>query len=191
MIKREYRCFFEGQQEKMYFDHLARIVKNVNPNIILKFREMEKLLSLEKSSTNVNKIAVFDYDMNKVEFEKKIKICKKTAILYSNLNFDLWLLLHKEAFNKSVQNNKAYADLIKSKYGLSEKANIKAKGSMEKILGQIEIDDIKRAIQNSENIINSKIESEKIFVKKGFYYYDNPSMNINEFLKKLFKEIRI
>ena len=100
-------------------------------------------------------------------------------------------MLHKEAFNKSVQNNKAYADLIKSKYGLSEKANIKAKGSMEKILGQIEIDDIKRAIQNSENIINSKIESDKIFVKKGFYYYDNPSMNINEFLKKLFKEIRI
>ena len=42
----------------MYFDHLARIVKNVNPNIILKFREMEKLLSMEKISTKVNKIAV-------------------------------------------------------------------------------------------------------------------------------------
>jgi len=47
MIKREYRCFFEGQQEKMYFEHFAKIVREINPKISLKFREVEKLTSLE------------------------------------------------------------------------------------------------------------------------------------------------
>ncbi len=38
MIKREYRCFFEGQQEKMYFDYVAKKVKEKNCDISLKFK---------------------------------------------------------------------------------------------------------------------------------------------------------
>ena len=164
MIKREYRCFFEGQQEKMYFDHVARKVKEVNPEVSIKFRKLEKLTSLEKSSTDVPKIAVFDYDMNKAEFEKRVKICKKTKVLYSNLNFDLWLLLHKMSFNKSVQNNNAYVNLIKSNYGLAPEANIKSETNVRKILEQIDIVDIKNAIKNSEDIMNSKLTTDKIII---------------------------
>jgi len=191
MIKREYRCFYEGQQEEMYFDHIAKKVKEANPNISLKFKKLAKLKTLEKSSTDVPKIAVFDYDLNKVDFESKVKICNETRILYSNLNFDLWLVLHKKQYRRTVQNNNAYIDEIRNLYNLPNNANIKAKGNIQKILEQIELIDIKRAIENAEEIMNGKMEEDKIYVKRNFSYYPNPSMSINDFFKELFEDIGI
>lgn len=191
MIKREYRCYYDGQQEKMYFEHVARKVKEFNSDISLKFKEVAKLKTLEMSSTDVPKLAVFDYDLNEKEFENKVKMCKKTKILYSNLNFDLWLVLHKKQFRKSVQRNDAYIDIIRDEYNLPSNANIKTKTNIEKILGQIEISDIKKAVENAEEIMNEKLEEDKIYVKKNFFYYENPSMSINLFFKDLFKELNI
>lgn len=191
MIKREYRCFYEGQQEEMYFDYIAKKVKEANPNISLKFKKLAKLKTLEKSSTDVPKIAVFDYDLNKVDFESKVKICNETRILYSNLNFDLWLVLHKKQYRRTVQNNNAYIDEIRNSYNLPDNANIKAKGNIQKILEQIELVNVKRAIQNAEEIMKGKMEEDKIYVKRNFSYYPNPSMSINEFFKELFEDIGI
>ncbi len=147
--------------------------------------------TLDISSTNVKKIAVFDYDLNKKDFEDKVKMCKHTEILYSNLNFDLWLLLHKRTFEKNVQNNDAYVKMIRREYNLEENANIKSKINMEKILSQIELYDIKIAINNAEKIMGKKLNEDGIYVKKGFVYYPNPSMSINVFFKELFQEINI
>ncbi len=191
MIKREYRCFFEGQQEKMYFNHLRLKINEAKPNVSIKFREVSKLTVLERSVTAVPKIAVFDYDMNKTEFEKKVKICKKTKVLYSNLNFDLWILLHKSKFEKTVQNNSAYIKLVREAYNLSKNSNIKSKQNIEKILKCIEIEDIKNAIENAEIIMKSKLQKDRIEVNKKFSYYDNPSINVNNFIKELFKECGI
>ena len=191
MIKREYRCFYEGQQEEMYFDHIAKKVKEARTNISLKFKKLAKLKTLEKSSTGVPKIAVFDYDLNKVDFESKVKLCNETRILYSNLNFDLWLVLHKKQYRKTVQNNNAYIDEIRNSYNLPNNTNIKAKGNIQKILDKIELIDVKRAIENAEEIMKEKMEEDKIYVKRNFSYYPNPSMSINEFFKELFEDIGI
>ena len=191
MIKREYRCFYEGQQEEMYFDHIAKKVKEAMTNISLKFKKLAKLKTLEKSSTGVTKIAVFDYDLNKVDFESKVKLCNETRILYSNLNFDLWLVLHKKQYRRTVQNNNAYIDEIRNSYNLPNNTNIKAKGNIQKILDKIELIDVKRAIENAEEIMKEKMEEDKIYVKRNFSYYPNPSMSINEFFKELFEDIGI
>lgn len=191
MIKREYRCFFEGQQEKMYFDYVAKKVKEIDNDKSLKFKEVAKLKTLDSSSTNVKKIAVFDYDLNKKDFEDKVRMCTHTEILYSNLNFDLWLLLHKKMYEKNVQSNDAYVKMIRKEYNLEENANIKSKVNMEKILSQIELCDIKRAINNGEKIMSKKLNEDGIYVKKGFVYFPNPSMSINIFFKNLFNEINI
>lgn len=191
MIKREYRCFYEGQQEEMYFDHIAKKVKEARTNISLKFKKLAKLKALEKSSTGVPKIAVFDYDLNKVDFESKVKLCNETRILYSNLNFDLWLVLHKKQYRRTVQNNNAYIDEIRNSYNLPNNTNIKAKGNIQKILDKIELIDVKRAIENAEEIMKEKMEEDKIYVKRNFSYYPNPSMSINEFFKELFEDIGI
>lgn len=191
MIKREYRCYYEGQQEEMYFEYVGKKVKEANPNISLKFKKVAKLKTLEKSSTSVPKLAVFDYDLNKVEFEKNVKICKETRILYSNLNFDLWLLLHKRQFRKNVQSNNAYVSLIREEYGLSSDTNIKTKNNIQKILNQINLEDVKNAIKNADEIMNEKLKKDEIYVNNSFSYYANPSMSIHNFFKDLLKDLDI
>ena len=189
--KLEYRCFYEGQQEEMYFQHFSKLIKELNPNISIKFKKVAKLNTIESSSTSVPKLAIFDYDLNKIEFEKKVKICKKTRVLYSNLNFDLWLVLHKKKYMKNVQSNDAYVKLIKDYYNLPVTANIKNEKNIQKILEQINIEDIKRAITNAEEIMQGKLDNDKIYVKKGFEYYPNPSMSIHKFFKEIFEDLEI
>ena len=118
-------------------------------------------------------------------------MCTRTEILYSNLNFDLWLLLHKRMYEKNVQSNDAYVKLVRKEYNLEENANIKSKVNMEKILYQIKLNDIKVAINNAEKIMSKKLKEDGIYVKKGFVYFPNPSMSINIFFKNLFNEINI
>ncbi len=191
MIKREFRCYYEGEQEKKYFEYIAKKIREINPDISIKFKKLNKLNVLDESSTNVPKLAVFDYDSNKSEFEKKVKNCKRTRVLYTNLNFDLWLLIHKMQFTKTVLDNNDYIDKIRKKYGLDQTANIKTEDNINKILSQIEISDVKTAIKNAEKIMNAKLESDKKYVNKKFSYYDNPSMSIHEFFKELFNDLNI
>lgn len=191
MIKREFRCYYEGKQEKKYFEHIAKIIRETNPSIGIKFKPLSKLNVLNESSTDVPKIAVFDYDSNKQEFEKKVKMCKRTRILYSNLNFDLWLLLHKKQFRKTVTENDDYINEIRREYKLGTTANIKTEDNINRMLSQIKIEDVKTAILNGQEIMNNKLESDKIYVKRNFSYYNNPSMSIHEFLAELFSELNI
>lgn len=191
MKKREYRCYYEGEQEKKYFEHISKKVREINPSISLKFKKVNKLKVLDESSTDVPKIAVFDYDLNQQEFEKKVKICKRTRILYSNLNFDLWLLLHKKQFGKTVIENDDYIDEIRREYNLEATSDIKTASNISRILSQIEISDVKVAIQNAQEIMNKKLDSDKIYVKRNFSYYNNPSMSIHEFFEELFNDLNI
>ena len=173
----------------MYFGHISKLVKEANPDASLKFKKISKLKTLEKSSTNVAKIAAFDYDLNKNNFEEKVKLCNETRVLYSNLNFDLWLVLHKEQYMKKVQNNNDYVDKVRKLYWLPSNADIKKEANIQQILNQIELKDVKRAIKNANKIMDEKIEFDKIYVKRNFYYFPNPSMNIHKFFEELFKEI--
>lgn len=90
-----------------------------------------------------------------------------------------------------VQVNHAYVDLIRKKYGLSPTDDIKKKENIQKIVNQISIKDIKNAIKNAQEIMNSKIDSDKIVLNSRFYYYNNPCMNIRKFFEELFREIGI
>ena len=103
----------------------------------------------------------------------------------------MWLVLHKKQYRRTVQNNNAYIDEIRNLYNLPNNTNIKAKGNIQKILDKIELIDVKRAIENAEEIMREKMEEDKIYVKRNFSYYPNPSMSINEFFKELFKDIGI
>ena len=191
MIKREYRCYYEGLQEEMYFNHIANAIKERNSNIAVKFRRIPKLKSLVNASTDVPKIAVFDYDFNQIEFEKNVRLCSKVKIAYTSVNFDLWLLLHKKKYNKVVQSSHAYIDLIRKEYGLNVTTDIKKEENIRKILQQINIEDVKVAINNANQIMKSKVRNDRIIINSQFFYYDNPSMSINEFFEKLFVDIGI
>ena len=187
-FKQDYVCYYDGQQEKSYFEHFAKLIKKNYTNASIKFNRVENFKTLTKSSTALPRVAVFDYDNDKIEFENKAR-SRDIKSLYTNLNFDLWILLHKKKYNKVVVNNDDYVDEVRKAYGLDDTADIKKKSVIEIILNQIEIEDIKYAIQNAKKIMQSKIEADKKIINRNFYYYDNPSMNIHEFFEKILNEI--
>ena len=82
-----------------------------------------------------------------MQFEDNVRLCNNIKIAYTSVNFDLWLLLHKQKYNKVVQVSHAYVDLIRKKYGLSPTDDIKKKENIQKIVNQISIKDIKNAIK--------------------------------------------
>ena len=188
-ISKAYSCYFEGLQEKKYFKHISKKLSEYDRNISIKFNEVEKLKTLERGSTGLKKVAFFDYDCNKSNFEQCVCTCKKTKPYYTNLNFDLWLLLHKRQFTKVVNNNNDYHDAIRETYGLPKTANIKNEKMIDRMLEQIELSDIEFAISNAKEIMSRKNTADMKFVNK-FGYFDNPSMNIHEFVDELLTDVK-
>ena len=64
--------------------------------------------------------------MKDIEFKNAINICQDGNIvpLYSIINFDLWLLIHKSNFMGQVNTVKGYQTKIRTEYGLSKTADI-------------------------------------------------------------------
>ena len=180
-INKIYLCYFEGNQEEKYFKHFSKLLKENFDDVTIKFNKVKNLNVLQKASSQMPKVAIFDYDNNKKEFENNLKY-----IAYSSLNFDLWLLLHKKIFNKVVTNNNDYIDLIRKEYNLEKTDNIKKESNIDKIIEQINIKDIKFAIKNADEIMKNK---EGKITSNGYIYYNNPSLSIHSFLKDILEKI--
>ncbi len=200
--RKTYLCMCEGQQEKMYLDHVARLIKNF-PQKVVKFNMfIDSPHRLKKRYEEYDSAAVFDYDLNDVEFKRNIEICdkldkklkpskRKTGRhiyhAYSSVNFDLWLVLHKEDYNRSVTRNHAYIPDVRRIYGLTSTDNIKNEAIIEKILSQITLDDVKEAIRRAEGIRNSKMQTDRMKLGSTVVY-PNPDFSIHEFIKVVLED---
>lgn len=191
--RKDYICYYEGLQEEKYFIRLKELIEKTYPNIRIRFNRVNKFNYFIELPSEVKKIAIFDYDLNNENFEFKVKKCLRmgVSILYSNLNFDLWLILHKELFATQVTYNDDYQDKIRKIYNLSLTANIKKEENIDKILKQIELHDIQCAIKNANKIMETKDKNDLIIVNSKFSYYSNPSLSIQNFLITLEKELNI
>ena len=98
------------------------------------------------------------------------------------MNFDLWLIIHKEDYYKSVCSNDAYVADVRRIYGLRSRENIKSESTIKKILKQITLEDVKSAIERADNIREGKIDTGKMLIGSTVYY-SNPDFSIHEFLK--------
>lgn len=198
MIRRQYLCICEGLQEKMYIKRVSQLINNPPKIKITINTTIGKAKRLEKEYVEYDSAVIFDHDLNQKEFEENLKICreiqnnykkKKSRIIYpafSILNFDLWLVLHKEEFCKPVSKNEAYQKEIIKIYNLPKNADIKKEENIDKILGQIEIEDVKNAIKRANKIKEQKLQEDKKEIH-GYEYYPNPYLNIQTFISELLK----
>ena len=75
--RKTYLCICEGQQERMYFDHLAKLIKDF-PKKVVKFNTfIDSPHRLEKRYEEYDSAAIFDYDFNETEFYRNIEICNQ------------------------------------------------------------------------------------------------------------------
>ncbi len=197
MKRLNYRCIVDGQQEKMYLNHLASLLTH-HPDTVVNFNiSIDKASRLSTEYHEYDSVCLFDYDFDKNKFEQSLTIChnlnKKKAKqkepvnvyhAYSNVCFDLWLVLHKQDFNSSVYHNNAYVNAVRHAYKLPPTADIKDAKTICRILKQISLSDVETAINRAKNIRASKIPAQAHSVN-GVSYFDNPDFSLHEFIEKV------
>ena len=187
-----YLCICEGLQEKMYLKHLGDLVGGavrINTQI-----GSHKALN-RNEHIDYDCAVLFDHDGRETEFYEAIELCQKydkkyrkrggnrrTYHAYSNRNFDLWLLLHKEPFSRPVMNNGEYVQEVRRIYGLGNEDDIKKEANIAKILEQIKLSDVREAVKRAESIRNKKLETDGKKLSETVVY-DNPDLSIHEFIK--------
>jgi hypothetical protein len=197
LYRKTYSCICEGQQEKMYLEHLAALIKDF-PCKVVKFNVyIDQPQRLEKIYDDFDSVALFDYDFDEDRFHRNIIYCEeknkrlKPTVrkqgryiyhAYSNVNFDLWLILHKEPYNRCVTKNDAYVDDVKRIYGLNSMDNIKSEPVMKRILGQISLKDVRSAIERADEIRGNKLDDDAIILR-SIKIFQNPDFSINSFVK--------
>lgn len=202
MYRKSYFCVCAGQQEEMYLKHLAQLLKKPNERGVTFNTTVGSAELLRRNYTEYDKAVLFDHDFNEVEFERNIKTCveldresqkkrkrkgERIYHAYSNVNFDLWLILHKEDYTRPVTRTDAYVDEVRRVYGLDPEADIKNRDVIKKILDQIELNDVKEAIRRAERIRAGKLECDGFYVCSEVCY-NNPDFSIHKFLKDVLED---
>ena len=205
----------EGETEISYFEHLKNLVNacdNAEYKLKLVIRKQNPI-SFIKSVTPIEMRAfhIFDYEGNSPEhnknFEKNLKDVqaavelKKTGIEhykigYSNLCFELWILLHKIKYSALVSGAANYLQQINKSYQTDFKRleDYKQKRHFERqVLPKIKLEDVLQAIKYAKEIRNNNAQTSKQNRQIGgvTYYYDNPDLTIHECVEEMLKECGI
>ena len=193
-----YRGSVEGLQEILYCEHLQRLInenekfpKRVNfkfensrggsPTTIV---NKAKKNSLNKNNKN---IAIYDRDF-KDDFITNINLAKKHNIIpaYSNQKFNYFLILHKKYTYKQTTKEDGYINELKNTFHLPKTIDIKSEKGMNLILEQISLDEVENAMENIKKV-NEKTKN--IQEELAPNIYEQPFLNILEFLEDVFIEI--
>lgn len=208
---RKYTFTVEGDTEHWYLDWLQSCINAIPEakyNVEIKSQVQQ---SPSKFVKKVNPIAVpsaihiCDYESNDdchvKKFKKilnELKDANKTRgrfkyeLGYSNYTFELWMVLHKMDFSRSLTDRKQYLRPINRAYGTSFESldKYKAERNFKHCLEQLSISDVRDAIRRSKRIMdankrNGVVENEY----SGFRYYaDNPALTIWESVEKILRE---
>lgn len=200
---KNYRCVVEGNQEYFYLNHLAQLLSKW-PEKAIRFNPSVGTASdLINIYVEYDCVCLFDYDFDPVKFEKNMKTCiklnkqyskrgksKKSHVHhgYSNVCFDLWLLLHKKDFSRIVHSNDSYVNEVRTAFNLPNTADIKEEDNIKHILSQISLEDVKNAVKRAKLIKASKIPEDAKHID-GEIYFDNPDLSIHCFIDKVITEM--
>ncbi|MCI5731462.1 MAG: RloB family protein [Eubacterium sp.] len=114
---------------------------------------------------------------------------------YSNLTFDLWIVLHKADCFGSLVHRKNYLSHINRAYGeeFESMDEYKHEDNFKRCLKKLSLDDVIKAVERSEKIMENNVAAGYVMQKyKGFSYYkENPSLAVWEAIKKVLKDCKL
>lgn len=197
LLNNQYCFSVEGETETWYLNWLKNEI-NKHPNITgtVSFHakvnkdpfSYSKTLSLN-SRTEIWHI--FDFESEEKchtdQFKDTLKRMKQAhanrrEIIYkngySNLTFELWILLHKMDFSRSMNHRKDYCSYINRCFGESFE-NLKAykhEKNFKRILSKLSLEDVFKAIERAKRLSKENHKSDKKFVELYGYTFcqDNP-----------------
>ena len=221
MIKKESRQFnisVEGINcEKMYFEHLAKLINNSDATYNLKVdprkmtpmqyakRNAHRPVEKRKGNKKLPYIHVQDIEDYNSEFHRKkfygminemrdaedeFRITYELG--YSNYTFELWMLLHVADMNHAVLDRKAYLAPINRWFhrDFADLDEFKREAAFQEILDEfVTLDSIKQAIRRAEEILEQNGKDGKASENyRGFtFYHDNPDVSVHEVVRLIFE----
>ena len=111
---------------------------------------------------------------------------------YSNLTFDLGIILHKAGCNGSVSHRKNYITHINCAYeeNFESMDEYKHENNFKRCLGKLQLSNVIDAVNRAKTIMQrNKDIGYTLHQYKGYRYYkENPSLAIWEAIEKILKD---
>lgn len=192
----------EGNTEEKYLNTLQNLINKTSKEYTVKFkiRQMKPLRFMKYVDTGLSEFPYYhvcDYDDEKDRFLKTIDSLVETKakngynLAYSNICFELWIILHKKEFMSILTKKENYLQEINKTYGIQIKSwdDLKKDENLSKIFNKITLGDVKLAINNANKLMKNTSQNYTVInYKKYKYYEENPSLNIHEFVEFVLKK---
>ena len=205
---KKYYFSLEGETEKWYFEWLQSIINNSEKSVYkVSFgaKIQKDPLKYAKSLVVTGKTEIYhisDYESDEEihvnQFMETMDRMKKAMGLgkqityklgYSNLTFDLWMVLHKIDCNGSITHRDHYITFINRAYGehFESMKEYKHEDSFKRCLKQLGLQDVMDAVGRAQKIMGqNEIRGYGLCRYKGFQYYrENPSLEIWRAVEKI------
>lgn len=111
---------------------------------------------------------------------------------YTNLTFDLWIMLHKADCNGSLTHRRQHLEPLNRAFGENFESmdEYKQEANFKRILSRLTLSDVNEAIHRAKTIMRKNEENGYVLHRyKGYCYYkENPSLLIWEAIEKILKD---
>ncbi len=208
---KKYHFSLEGETEQWYLKWLQKII-NETPESEFKVTfdcpVQKNPLKRAKSIVVTGKTDIYhfsdyesDDEVHEIEFRETMDNMKLVKNLgkqinykfsYSNLTFDLWIILHKSSCNGAITHRRLYLQPINRAFGerFENMADYKHENNFKRILGQLTLQNVKDAVNRSKQIMKKNEENGyTLHEYKGYRYYrGNPSLAVWEIIEKVLRD---
>ena len=114
---------------------------------------------------------------------------------YTNLTFDLWIILHRVDCNATTTHRKNYITPLNRAYDehFEDMKEYKHEDNFKRCLGKLTLANVIDAVNRAERIMTRNKENGYVLQQyKGYKYYkENPSMAIHEIVGKILKDCEL
>lgn len=211
---KKYYFSVEGETEQWYLKWLQDIINHTEESaykVSFDCPVQKNPIKRAKSLVVTKKTEIYhisDYESDEPihvrEFTETMDNMKKAKELgkqinykfgYSNLTFDLWIVLHKADCNASFAHRKHYLVPLNRAYGENFESmdEYKHENNFKRCLSKLNISDVNSAINRAKSIMKKNAENRLLLHEyKGYKYYkENPSLMIWEAIEKILIECQL
>lgn len=195
-----YRGACEGLQEELYFKRLEELIMlydSFSHRVAFRFHNCKGgspkdiVLQAKKYAVNVNEdmcIAIYDHDFKSTSFLESLSLAKKYKVFpaFSIINFNLFLILHKKDYYKTITCKDNYEKDLRKAFGVPKIYDIKSRKAIEFIVNQIGLDDVKIAIERAKKLNEKSKKTQKIIIDD---ICEQPFLNIHLFLESVLEKL--
>lgn len=206
----KYYFSVEGETEKWYLEYLSALINKADKSLykVVFYVKVCNPSSFVKRVSFLQDIQInhlFDVESTEPEYEKRfintldnMRVSETSGKsvqyfpAYTNLTFELWMILHKIDYSASVSDRKNYLSGINKAYDVNYKGlkEYKEEKHFKQILNRISLDNVKAAVQRADKIMQEN--KNRGYKPKTYHdyswYAENPSTEVGSIIGKILRD---